>query len=176
MGVSLTAHAVYVPTMDSPLIHSIVHKKFSGGVSPAYRPGRNTIFLSIAVAIAEGLGAGSVYYGAIKDDQRVFPDCREEYVEAWNKIMQVGLANPVRVMAPLIQRRKREVVEFCFREKLPIHRTWSCYRPKEQHQCGTCDACEQRRKAFRDAGERDTTVYASVSEAKRAGISRKSDQ
>lgn len=121
-------------------------------------PNRNMVMLSIAIAWAENLGAEVVFFGAHSNDYAVYPDCRQEFVEAISKASQLATYNKIRVEAPFVNIKKWQVV--CLGEKLGIDcaKTWSCYEGKEKH-CGKCATCQERKEAFLIAGIEDKTEY-----------------
>ena len=125
-----------------------------------YFPQRNTIFLINAVAYLEGRGGGEVYYGPTLEDTTDYPDCRPEFVERINTLVEYA---QVQVKAPLITMSKVEVVLAAIRQGVPLHLTWSCYNPHAwcvgPEACGKCAACSKRRDSFAAANVADTTVY-----------------
>jgi 7-cyano-7-deazaguanine synthase len=135
----------------------------SGSAIPAtYVPFRNTHFLAVAVSWGEVLGARWIYYGAVQEDSSGYPDCRESYVEAFNRLLREGTRPETRleVRAPLLHLRKSEIVREGIRRSAPFHLTWSCYTESEIA-CGECESCRLRRKGFREAGARDPIAYRS---------------
>lgn len=134
-----------------------------GSAIPAtYVPFRNTHFLATAVSWGEVLGARRIYYGAVQEDSSGYPDCRESYVEAFNRLLREGTRPETRleVRAPLLHLRKSEIVRDGMRRGAPFHLTWSCYTDSEVA-CGECESCRLRRKGFREAGVRDPIPYRS---------------
>src|SRR5206468_3690828 len=109
----------------------------------------------------EELGARSVYIGAVQEDSSGYPDCREEYYEAFNRLLRVGTRPETRleVRTPLIHMSKEEIVREGLRLDAPLHLTWSCYTGQEIA-CGRCESCRLRLKGFRDAGALDPIPYA----------------
>ena len=131
-------------------------------VPDTYVPFRNTHLLAMAVSWAEVLGARSVYIGAVQEDGSGYPDCREEYYEAFNRLLRVGTRPETRldVVTPLIHMSKEEIVREGLRLGAPFHLTWSCYTEQEIA-CGRCESCLLRLKGFRAAGAPDPIPYAS---------------
>jgi len=131
-------------------------------VPDTYVPFRNTHLLAMAVSWAEVLGARSVYIGAVQEDGSGYPDCREEYYEAFNRLLRVGTRPETRldVVTPLIHMSKEEIVREGLRLGAPFHLTWSCYTEQEIA-CGRCESCLLRLKGFRAAGALDPIPYAS---------------
>lgn len=109
-----------------------------------YVPGRNTVFLALALSTAEAIGAEAIVIGANALDYSGYPDCRPEYVEAWNRLIaSLGLA--IRVEAPLIDLSKQQIGEFAKELGVPVDETHSCYDPDaEGGACGACDSCQLR--------------------------------
>jgi 7-cyano-7-deazaguanine synthase len=123
-----------------------------------YVPGRNTIFLSIATAWAEVIGAGSIFIGANSLDYSGYPDCRPAYFTAFERVARLGtragVEGPggVRIRAPLLKKSKAEIVRIGLRLGVPYHKTISCYDPRPSgNSCGRCDACLLREKGMREA-------------------------
>jgi 7-cyano-7-deazaguanine synthase len=124
-----------------------------------YVPGRNTIFVSYALSWNEVLDGKAVFIGANAVDFSGYPDCRKEYIEAWNDLIRVGMKNnKTRLIAPLIDMSKAEIVKKGFELKAPLELTWSCYEGKEKA-CGVCDSCVLRLNGFREAGLKDPIEY-----------------
>lgn len=159
---------------------SIEHLKKLGGssltdidipVSPAnlvsreiptsYVPFRNAHMLSIATSWAEVIGAQSVYIGAVADDSSGYPDCRPEFYEAFQRVVEVGTKpeTHIRIATPVIRMRKSEIVRMGLELAAPLGLTWSCYQA-EDLACGHCDSCALRLRAFHEAGSRDPIAYA----------------
>jgi 7-cyano-7-deazaguanine synthase len=149
-----------------------VPKKKEGGTGPAvtqpgipvtYVPARNTIFLSFALAWAEVLGAEQIFIGANAIDYSGYPDCRPEYLDAYEKMANLATKASVegalhfRIRAPLIAMKKSDIIRKGTELGLDYSLTWSCYDPQPvaRHSfrpCGRCDSCVLRRKGFTEAG------------------------
>lgn len=129
------------------------------GIAPSYVPARNSVFLSLAAAVADAWGASVVCYGAHREDHVGYPDCRPEFVEAMSNALSCGTKNEVRVDAPLIHATKADVVGMARELGAPLHLTHSCYQGSAPA-CGVCDTCYIRRDAFRTAGYVDPIPYA----------------
>ncbi|MEE9218782.1 MAG: 7-cyano-7-deazaguanine synthase QueC [Acidobacteriota bacterium] len=129
-------------------------------IPPTYVPFRNAQFLAAAVAWAEVLGARVLVYGAVEEDSSGYPDCRETFVQAFNRLIEVGsrAGAALRVEAPLLHRRKSEIVRLGLEFGAPFHLTWSCYQDQEVA-CGACDSCVLRRRGFHQAGVEDPLPY-----------------
>jgi 7-cyano-7-deazaguanine synthase len=108
-----------------------------------YVPARNTVLLALAAARAESVGADSIVIGANADDEMGYPDCRRSYLEAYRDVLQLGTVNHVWVVAPLLNMRKAEIVQYANDRLVPVELTWSCYRGGSEP-CGNCGACESR--------------------------------
>ncbi|MDI9644421.1 MAG: 7-cyano-7-deazaguanine synthase QueC [Candidatus Verstraetearchaeota archaeon] len=121
-------------------------------------PFRNGVLLSVAVAYAQAVGAGHVFYGAQGSDIENYPDCRPEFVEAMERAARLGTGSGVSIRAPLSSMKKSEVVRLGNRLGVPFGLTWSCYRDSEKH-CGICESCNNRKRAFAEAGVSDPTEY-----------------
>ncbi|MDH7556762.1 MAG: 7-cyano-7-deazaguanine synthase QueC [Candidatus Methanosuratincola sp.] len=125
---------------------------------PIIVPFRNAVLLSAAVAYADSIGARLVLYGAHASDAENYPDCRREFVEAMERAARLGTGSEISIEAPLLSLKKSEVVRLGARLGVPFELTWSCYRDGEVH-CGSCESCENRRRAFIEAGVKDPTEY-----------------
>jgi 7-cyano-7-deazaguanine synthase len=134
------------------------------GVEPdvipsTYVPGRNTVFLSIALSLAEAKGAEAIYLGINAVDYSGYPDCRPEYLALFQQLAELsckaGLEGKApRLVAPLIQDSKVDIVRRALALGVPIEKTWSCYSGQEQP-CGLCDSCRIRDRALIEAGRPD---------------------
>jgi 7-cyano-7-deazaguanine synthase len=136
------------------------------GIPVTYVPARNTIFLSFALAWAETLGAGDIYIGVNVLDSSGYPDCRPEYIEAFERMANLATKAGVEgrlltIHTPLIRMSKAEIVETAISRDVPLALTWSCYEPQSDGAaCGRCDACQLRRRGFAEAGRTDPLRYA----------------
>jgi 7-cyano-7-deazaguanine synthase len=156
---------------DTPL------EEIGRGIPPTYVPARNTIFLSFALGWAEVLGASDIFLGANAMDYSGYPDCRPEYIEAFQKMANLATragveeGREVTIHAPLISLSKREIIERGLALGLDFSITLTCYDPDSSAAaCGRCDACLLRLKGFREAGMEDPAAYQTVSgEAGRRG-------
>ena len=137
------------------------------GIPITYVPARNTIFLSFALAWAEVLEAGDIFIGVNAIDYSGYPDCRPEYVSAFERLANLATrggvegTNPTRIRAPLLHLTKRQIVERGIELGVDYSFTTSCYDPDERGRaCGHCDACTLRLQGFAEAGVRDPIAYA----------------
>lgn len=130
-------------------------------IPPTYVPFRNTHIIAIAVSWGEVIGARRIYIGATEVDSSGYPDCRADYFEAYNRLIQLGTRpeTAIRIETPIIQMDKGEVVRKGVELGAPLHLTWSCYE-REDVACGLCDSCRLRLKGFRAAGVEDPIPYA----------------
>ena len=123
-------------------------------------PFRNAIMLSIACGFAESAGAEGLVIAAHGGDHAIYPDCREEFMQAMGDAMRLGTYAGVRLLRPFIAMSKAQIAAEGARRGVDFARTWSCYKGGEIH-CGKCGTCVERREAFMVAGLADPTVYAS---------------
>lgn len=136
------------------------------GIPPTYVPARNTIFLSFGVAYAEVLGAHDLFIGANVLDASGYPDCRPEYLAAFEQVANLGTRAGAeqgarfRIHAPLIAMTKAEIIRTGLALGVDYALTWSCYDPQGELCCGRCDTCQLRLKGFREAGVEDPLPYA----------------
>ena len=130
------------------------------GVIPnTYVPGRNTVFISIGLSLAEARGADRLVLGVNAVDYSGYPDCRPDYLDAFQTLADLSSkvgreGRGPRLWAPLVEWSKQKIVEEALRLGVPIERTWSCYSGGEAP-CGVCDSCRIRDAALRDAGRPD---------------------
>ena len=136
------------------------------GIPATYVPARNTIFLSLALAYAEVLEASLIYIGANVLDYSGYPDCRPDYLRAFEQLARLGtragaLGKEIEIRVPLLQMTKAEIIRVGASLKVPFHLTHSCYDPAvDGTACGRCDSCRIRREGFRAAGISDPITYA----------------
>lgn len=128
-----------------------------------YVPARNTILLSFALAYSELIDADAIFYGANAIDYSGYPDCRPEYVEAFERMANLGTkrgveGRPIKIETPLIHMSKAEIIRRGIELGVPYELTWSCYRGGEKA-CGRCDSCLLRLKGFMEAGYEDPLEY-----------------
>lgn len=133
-----------------------------GDVPATYVPARNTVLLSLALAWAESIGARDIYLGVNVLDASGYPDCRAEFVRAFEALAQVATrAGGFRIHAPLITLTKAEIIRLGMALGVDYAETHSCYDPgADGGACGRCDACQLRKKGFADAQLPDPTRYA----------------
>jgi 7-cyano-7-deazaguanine synthase len=134
------------------------------GIPVTYVPARNTIFLSFALALAEVTGAADLFIGANVLDASGYPDCRPEFLAAFERLAALGTragveGRPIRVRAPLLSMTKGEIVRAGLALGVDYSLTWSCYDPQGDLHCGRCDTCQLRRKGFAEAGVPDPVRY-----------------
>jgi 7-cyano-7-deazaguanine synthase len=122
-------------------------------------PFRNGVFLSVAVAYADGLGADAILYGAHASDEPFYPDCRREFYEAFEAAARLGTEKTISIFSPFSDVSKSGVIKEAARLSVPLDRTWSCYLNGPRH-CGVCESCRNRKKAFSESGVSDPTDYA----------------
>jgi 7-cyano-7-deazaguanine synthase len=136
---------------------SIPQDGVKAGVIPStYVPGRNTVFIAIALSLAEAKNASAIYLGINAVDYSGYPDCRPEYLEAYQKLAnlssKVGVeGKPLQLIAPLVHDTKTDIVRRALKLGVPISQTWSCYQGGDQP-CGVCDSCRIRNQALTEVG------------------------
>jgi 7-cyano-7-deazaguanine synthase len=138
------------------------------GIPVTYVPGRNLIFLSIAAAHAEVVEASLIYFGANVLDYSGYPDCRPEFIRAFEAAAKEGTKAgregiPLHVKAPLLMLTKEEIIRQGIELQVPFHLTHSCYDPVGNQACGQCDSCLIRLEGFAKAGVVDPIAYAITS-------------
>ena len=158
-GSALTSDSIPVPkSSDSP----------ANEIPLTYVPARNTIFLSFALAWAETLGTGDIFIGVNSVDYSGYPDCRPEYIAAYETMANLATKGavtgetPVRIHTPLILLSKKDIIRTGIGLGVDYGLTRSCYDPDSAGRaCGQCDSCIIRKTGFRDAGVNDPTLYSS---------------
>lgn len=129
-----------------------------------YVPARNTIFLSFALGYAEAIKAERVYIGVNALDYSGYPDCRPDYIQAMQEVFRLGTkegreGQPIKIVTPLIDLKKTEIIQLGNKLGVPWELTWSCYAGKDVS-CGVCDSCRLRLEAFNQLGLKDPIPYA----------------
>jgi 7-cyano-7-deazaguanine synthase len=156
-GSSLTDESVPIPCAGSsqPAIQNP-----KSAIPSTYVPFRNAHLLSIATSWAEVIGARKIFIGAVEEDSSGYPDCRETFYRAFNKVIEMGTKPETRVeiITPLIHMKKSEIVKKGMELGAPFHVTWSCYQNSKKA-CGRCESCALRLKGFREAGITDPIPY-----------------
>ena len=159
IGGSALTDNIEVPKGDSPRVGTSL-------IPVTYVPARNTIFLSIALGWAEVLGAGDIFTGANSIDYSGYPDCRPEYIAAFERMANLALKETVegrlriRIHTPLIKMTKAQIIRTGVKLGIDYSLTHSCYDPDQQGRaCGLCDSCRLRKKGFQEAGIPDPTTY-----------------
>jgi 7-cyano-7-deazaguanine synthase len=125
------------------------------GVPSTYVPGRNTIFAALGMSLADAVGAEAVILGANALDCSAYPDCTPGFYAALQRVARQGTRRKgLRILTPLMRMDKAAIVREALRLKVPLDRTWSCYRGGRRP-CGRCDSCKLRANGFALAGARD---------------------
>ena len=149
-------------TSDIPVPKRRPASDIGRGIPVTYVPARNTVFLALALAWAEALGAFDIFIGVNALDYSGYPDCRPEYIEAFERMANLATKAGVekrgqfRIRTPLLRLSKSEIIRLGTSLGVDYSLTSSCYDPSAQGQpCGECDACRLRREGFRQAGLRE---------------------
>lgn len=155
-GSALTDEAIDVP--DAPTDEAI-----GDSIPVTYVPARNTVFIAFALAYAEVVGADEIHLGVNAMDYSGYPDCRPEYIAAYQQVAHLATKQGVegagpQLVTPLIDLTKAGIVQAGVAAEAPLELTWSCYRGSGQA-CGTCESCALRLKGFEEAGHTDPIDY-----------------
>ncbi|MFN0138759.1 MAG: 7-cyano-7-deazaguanine synthase QueC [Pyrinomonadaceae bacterium] len=152
-GSSLTDESVAVTDADLA----------SAEIPTSYVPFRNAHMLSVAVSWAEVVGARAIYIGAVAEDSSGYPDCRPEFYEAFQRVIDTGTKPDTRIeiRTPIIHLTKADIVKKGVELEAPLHLTWSCYGSSDIA-CGTCDSCALRLRGFQQAGIEDPIKYVTI--------------
>jgi 7-cyano-7-deazaguanine synthase len=142
-------------------------REMASGIPVTYVPARNTIFLSFALAWAEVLGAADIFLGVNALDYSGYPDCRPEYLQAYQRMADLATKAGVEgrqrlaIHAPLLTLSKAQIIRRGIELGVDFRLTWSCYDPAPSGEaCGRCDSCRLRLKGFAEAGAQDPIRYA----------------
>jgi len=129
-------------------------------IPTSYVPFRNAHLLAIAVSWAEVIGATRIYFGAVEEDSSGYPDCRQAFVDDFNRLVETGTKpdTHIKVYTPLIDKSKEAIVRLGLELGAPLELSWSCYR-REREACGHCDSCALRLRGFHRAGAEDPIRY-----------------
>ncbi|WP_210394889.1 7-cyano-7-deazaguanine synthase QueC [Motiliproteus sediminis] len=142
-----------------------VPESLQEGIPVTYVPARNTVFLSLALGWAEVLGADAIFIGVNAVDYSGYPDCRPEFIAAFQQLARVATkagsdGRDIRIETPLLRLTKAEIIQQGLKLGLDYSLTVSCYQADEQGRaCGVCDSCRLRAQGFVDAGSEDVTRY-----------------
>jgi 7-cyano-7-deazaguanine synthase len=164
--VDLRAFGGSALTADFDVPHSRSLEKMSQEIPITYVPARNTIFLSFALAYAEVTDANDIFLGINAIDYSGYPDCRPEYLEAYERMANLATKATTQdgrvfhIHAPLLRMNKAEIIHKGIELGVPYELTWSCYEGGELA-CGTCDSCLLRLNGFAEAGLQDPIGYQS---------------
>ena len=132
----------------------------AAAIPSSYVPFRNAHLLSAAASWGEVINASAIYIGAVAEDSSGYPDCRPEFYQAFQRVIDLGTKPETRIAikTPVIGMKKSEIVRKGLDLGAPLHLTWSCYQESERA-CGNCDSCALRLRAFREAGASDPIPY-----------------
>ncbi len=159
-GSALTDNSIAVPQSNSEHV--------AEGIPVTYVPARNTVFLSLALGWAEVLDADAIFIGVNAVDYSGYPDCRPEYIEAFQRMANLATKRGVegqliKIETPLIDLSKADIIKIGLKLGLDYSQTLSCYAPdKEGKACGQCDSCHLRQQGFAAANISDPTIYTSA--------------
>ncbi len=159
-GSALTDRAIAVPTEESD------------GIPVTYVPARNTVFLSFALGLAEVMQAGAIFIGVNAVDYSGYPDCRPEFIAAFEKLANLATkagveGHALRIHTPLLLQSKAEIIRAGLALGVDYSLTVSCYQADaDGRACGVCDSCRLRRRGFAEAGVADPTRYAACAPEK----------
>jgi 7-cyano-7-deazaguanine synthase len=156
----IASSALTSPAFAVPKDRSLAEIGAPGDVPATYVPARNTVLLALALAWAESIGARDLFVGVNVLDASGYPDCRPEFIRAFEALAQVATrAGGFRIHAPLIELTKAQIIALGVSLGVDYALTHSCYDPKGAAACGRCDACALRRNGFIEAGVPDPTRY-----------------
>lgn len=136
------------------------HSGEDEGIPDTYVPFRNANLLSVATSFAEARGADAIFIGVQSSDYSGYPDCRPEFIEAFQQVINLGTkpGTGIALKTPFVRMSKREIVQEGLELGVPYEDTWSCYQ-EEDAACGVCGSCHFRLEAFRELGLADPIPY-----------------
>ena len=145
-GSCLTDNTIPVPNADLD----------NSKIPISYVPFRNANILAIATSWAEVINANAIYIGAVEEDSSGYPDCRRTFYDAFEKTIEKGTKpeTQIKIITPIIDLSKKEIIVKANELNAPLHLTWSCYE-MEDTPCGQCDSCALRARGFEQAGIQD---------------------
>lgn len=155
-GSALTDNSIDLPQRSVSAINQ--------NIPITYVPARNTIFLSFALAYAETINAQIVYIGVNALDYSGYPDCRPDYIQAMQEVFRLGTkqgreGQAIKIVVPLIDLKKTQIIQLGNHLGVPWEKTWSCYAGGD-NACGVCDSCQLRLAAFAQLGLQDPLPYS----------------
>ncbi len=166
LNVRLIVLDVPFPDIGSALLDKSqpIPTELSNSIPPTYVPGRNTVFIALAMSYAEVFGIEKIFIAVNAVDYSGYPDCRPEYIAEINKLSELATktgaqGRPIKIEAPFVNMAKAEIIKLGFNLSVPYELTWSCYAGGD-FPCGECDSCRLRRKGFEDAGKTDPLLSA----------------
>lgn len=133
-------------------------EKSSESAGSVWVPARNTVFTSIALSYAESMGANAIIVGWNGEEGATFPDNSKGYLEKFNQLIEEGSPDEIKIEAPLIDLNKEEIVEMGIKYDAPMELSYSCYKGRKK-QCGVCESCMRRKRAFENLGLEDKSEY-----------------
>jgi len=156
---------IKLPWKGSSLLEeklSLRYTRSSKTIPSTYVPARNTIFLSFALSYAEAIGAQAIFIAAHSQDYPGYPDCRPNYYRLFNLLSKYGTKSgieekPIKILTPLINKTKAQIIRLGMKLKVPYELTWSCYRGARLP-CGKCASCFYRQRGFDEAGIKDPAL------------------
>ena len=161
IDLSMFRSALTRPEIDVP--ENRDESQMGQDIPVTYVPARNIIFLSIAAGLCESIDADRIYIGANAVDYSGYPDCRPEFFEAYENMINKGTkagveGHPIKIITPILHATKADIVTLGKKLGAPLELSWSCYNGGEKA-CGHCDSCRLRLKGFKEAGYRDEIEY-----------------
>lgn len=136
------------------------HEEAGEGIPQTYVPFRNANLLAVATSFAEAREASAIYIGVQSSDYSGYPDCRPEFIEAFQRVINLGTRpdSGITLQTPFVRKNKAEILRIGMDLGVPYEETWSCYQ-NEEAACGTCGSCHFRLEAFRETGMKDPIPY-----------------
>jgi 7-cyano-7-deazaguanine synthase len=147
-------------SLTDPAIHVEVYDESRASLPNTYVPFRNANLLSIATSFAESRRADAIYIGVQALDYSGYPDCRPQFIDAFQKVIDTGTRDGtnIQLVTPFISKTKKDILELGLKLGVPYEHTWSCYQ-QEDAACGVCGSCHFRQEAFNALGIKDPIPY-----------------
>ncbi len=145
-----------IPTLTNKDLDDL--DKCTKTANSVWVPGRNIVFSAIATSYAESIGASIIIVGWDLEEAATFPDNSKEFLESFNKMLDVGSVENIEIKAPAIDLNKDEIVKLGDKINAPMELSYSCYKGDEKH-CGVCESCVRRKRAFKLANVKDLSDY-----------------
>lgn len=145
-----------IPEIKKGNLDSLAHARKSA--QAVWVPNRNGVFINVAAALAEAMVANWLVVGFNREEGRTFPDNSQEYLDSANEALKYSTQGNVRLCAPMQSKNKKQIVEWCLKNKVDLSDTWSCYQDGDK-MCGRCESCLRSLRAYEEAGAHAIPIH-----------------